>query len=246
MIVKVDLTDTAREFDLSIQQSRDLRTVILNSLVSNFVTNWEQKVVRELKSTRRQYLNAIYVNQVDESTVVVGLNPKSKLARMIEEGATPFDMKTGFSKSSKVKLNKKGEWYMNIPFRHATPDAVGESELFSNRIPREVYDIARRNQGAPVTRQQLPSEFRQVGQNPASGYVHRAPIFQGLTRREVGATPTERRGQYMTFRRVSQNSDPKSWIHKGIRAHNFMQRTVGELDVPTLVENVTNNFLTNL
>lgn len=246
MIVKIDVSDTAKDFQLSIQQVRDLKTVVLNSLVSNFVTNWEQKVRTELKSSRRQYLNAIYVNQLSESTAVVGLNPKSKLARMIEGGASSFDMKIGFAKSGKIKYNKKGEWYINIPFRHATPDAVGESELFSSKIPREIYNISKRNQGSPVTFEQLPKEFQKLKSNPTTGYVHKAPIFQGLVRKEVGATPAEKRGQYMTFRRVSQKSDPDSWIHKGIKAHNFLKRTLDEIDIPTLVNNVTNNFLTNL
>lgn len=244
--IKIDISDLAGEFQMREVQIRNLRSVILNSLVADFVNKLEHNAINELKSSRRQYLSAIYVNKTSDTTAVVGLNPASKLALMIEGGASSFDMKEGFSKSSKAKYDSKGDWYMSIPFRHATPDAVGESELFSNRIPQEVYDIAKRNQGAPVTRQQLPSEFRQVGQNPTTGYRHRSPIFEGLTRSNVSATSNENRGQYMTFRRVSKNSDPKSWIHKGIQARGFMNKSLINMDIPTLVDNVTNNFLAGL
>lgn len=244
--IKIDISDLATEFRMREMQIRDLKSVILNSLVADFVNKWEHKAMNELKSTRRQYLSAIYINKTSDTSAVVGLNPASKLALMIEGGASAFDMKESFARSNKVKYNENGDWYLNIPFRHATPDAVAESELFSNRMPREIYDLAKRNNGAPLTQQQLPSEFQQRGQNPTSGYQHVSPIFEGLRRTNVSATSNENRGQYMTFRRVSKNSDKGAWIHKGIQAKGLMNKALREMDIPTLVDNVTNNFLAGL
>jgi osmotically-inducible protein OsmY len=48
---------------------------------------------------------------------------------------------------------------------------------------------------------------------------------------------------YGTFRRAGANSDPLSWIHKGIRAYNLAQKAVDATDVETIVENEVTQFL---
>lgn len=244
--IKIDLSDLTEEFSLKRQQVQELGSNLLDTIVANYVQSWERNVIRDLHGTRRQYLEAIYVDKTDDHNAIVGLNPKSKLALMIEGGASSFDMKEGFKKSSKLKYDSSGNWYLIIPFRHATPGAIGESELFSNKLPQDVYNLAKANQGKGLTKQQLPKEFQTTGVNPTTGYQHKANIFEGLKRVNISSTRNENRGGYMTFRRVSENSDKDSWVHRGFVARNLMQKSLNQLDVPTIVDNVSNNFLKDL
>lgn len=64
--------------------------------------------------------------------------------------------------------------------------------------------------------------------NRTSGYQHKTDIFAGMVRKEktyVNAV----QNQYMTWRMVSDRSDPDAWIHPGIEAHHFFDKTAAEL-----------------
>ena len=52
-------------------------------------------------------------------------------------------------------------------------------------------------------------------------------------------------GQYMTFRRVSDQSDPNSWIHKGFTAYNLMGKTLDKFPIDTIISNIKEDFLSN-
>jgi len=248
--IKIDIRDLINEFSLKGRQIDILKSNLLDVVVANYVDIWEHKVMSELHSTKRQYLDAIYVNRLNEFTTIVGLNPKSKLALMVEGGTSPFDMKNGFKNSKNVKYNSKGKWYLTVPFRHATPDAIGESEIFSGKLPREIYDLAKSNYKSGIVRglikQELPLEFQKNGSNPTTGYNHKNSIFEGLKRVESSSTKKENRGMYVTFRRVSEKSDKGSWVHKGFVARNLMEKSLNSMDIPTIVDNVTNNFLADI
>ena len=83
----------------------------------------------------------------------------------------------------------------NRTIRHATPEAVAESGIFQSVLPKEVYDIAKQNAGAPVTTAQLPSQFAQLGQRAeiktAQGvipsYTHKSPKYEGLVRLNISS-----------------------------------------------------------
>ena len=69
---------------------------------------------------------------------------------MLEQGATPFDIKEGFKKSPKArhtiaKYNKKGkiispggQWYLTVPFRIGVPGTLGQAG-FSGEMPTEMF-----------------------------------------------------------------------------------------------------------
>ena len=50
----------------------------------------------------------------------------------------------------------------------------------------------------------------------------------------------------MTFRRVSDNSDPNSWIHSGIVAHDLLQKTLSSFNVEDIVSRVKEDFIKTL
>ena len=66
-------------------------------------------------------------------------------------------------------------------------------------------------------------------------YQHKAPIYEGMHRRDISSTDKEKRGGYFTFRRVSDKSDEQSWYHPGFEPHEFMERALSEAQIENIV-----------
>lgn len=250
--IHIDLTEVIEEFALTGDQAKQLGTEIIDRVVSEYATKWENLVNKGLKKTRSLYKRAMYVQRESDTSVVFGLKPGDNgLALAIEDGKPPFDEKTGFAASAKRKIKVGGGWYLTIPFRYASAGALAESTLFSGVLPKEVYEAAKNAAGRPLKTSQLPSQYQQLGKRKeiqtAEGvipeYVHKAPKFQGLVRIEVGATQEEKRGGYFTFRRVSDKSEPLSWIHPGFEARKFMDKALDESQVEKVADMAIDEFL---
>ena len=244
--VSIDISDTINEFSLTREQANQLSKYILDSVVDSFVRIWEENVDNTLHQTRAEYKKGIFQETPDEHTIIVGLTPRqSSLSMMLEDGATSFDIKEGFEKSSKKHLKKDGGWYLSVPFRFATSEAVAESMSFSNQLPRPIEKLAKNNAGKPLTIEQIPSPYNKIGQNATSNYTHKFNIYEGLHREEIGSG-TEKRGGYMNFRRISDKSDKDAWIHPGFEAHKFMEKSMNDLDVGNVVDHAIDEFLGNM
>lgn len=59
-----------------------------------------------------------------------------KRASYLEKGFEPYDQKRMLFTSSKVRISKKGERYLVIPFRHGTPGSQ------KNPMPTQIYSTA--------------------------------------------------------------------------------------------------------
>lgn len=265
--ISINIRGVVEEFDFSESEAKSLSQYILNSVVDNYVRKWEENIDESLHQTRNEYKKAIFQESPDDNSIVIGMSPRySKLAMMLEDGASSFDIKEGFSKSNKrvVKLatNKDGSlkrdkdgktsqggWYLTIPFKFATSEAVAESMMFSSRLPKPIEQLAK-TATEPLRLTDLPSEFyfdvnnnfSPYGQNKTSGYNHKFNIYEGLKREEIGSG-TEKRGGYMTFRRVSENSDKDSWQHPGFEALNLMEKSVNQTDIANIVDHAIDQFL---
>ena len=140
---------------------------------------------------------------------------------------------------------------MTVPFRFANPEALAESSIFANVMPGKVYEIAKktladRSQSLKVS--QLPDEFRIKGIRPEAfnkntnqvfkAYEHKTSIYEGMKN-----TGGERHSQYMTFRRVSDLSDPMAWIHTGIEPRHLMEKTLEQFPIDTIIARVKEDFL---
>lgn len=240
--INIDISDTIQEFSLTKERASQLSRYILDSVVDSFVRAWEEDVDNTLHQTKAEYKKGIFQENPDEHTIVVGLTPRqSKLSLMLEDGASQFDEKEGFAKSPNRHLKKDGGWYMSVPFRYATSDAVAESMSFSNQMPKPIEKIVK-TATKPLTAEQIPSPFNKIGQNATSGYTHKFNIYEGLHREEVGSG-TEKRGQYMNFRRISDRSDNDAWIHPGFEAHKFMEKAIERIDIGNIVDHAIDTFL---
>jgi len=247
--IQIDISDLGEELDLMQDQIDKMSGVVLDKIVAVYVQGWQKLVGDTLRKTRNEYFKAMYTEKIDSRTVVVGLNDRySGIPLNIEEGSAPRDMKDGFERSNKrvqkLSVDKKGRlirdkdgktvaggWYLTIPFRLATPDALGEASIFVKRMPTEVHDIAKTV--GKISIADLPAHLAEPRErkaiNTVSGYFpaykHKNPIFEGLQKGNKLYN-----SQYTTFRRVSDKSDADSWIHPGFAAYDLMGKALITLE----------------
>lgn len=260
--ITIDLSGLQSQFGLSSQEIDLLTETCVNAVTAVVFANWQALAKQRLNSTLPEYVQNII--KVDKGRFAKQIVLTGVLPNMIEQGASAFDMKEGFKNSRKVRYtipvyNKKGkqvykggDWYLTIPFRIGTPGTLGQAG-FTGEMPQEIYDIMRkRASGRGLRASEIPSPYdvprsraaiEATPQNPYYGeYVHKSSIYEGLTKR-TGQYAHASQNIYGTFRRVSNNSSPLSWIHKGIKAYNLADEAIEKTDVETIVENEVLTYL---
>jgi 6-pyruvoyl-tetrahydropterin synthase len=237
--IRIDTNDLFSGLQVSKEQVDTYVDKVIKNLSYAYLNQVESEAQRELHSTRNRYIQNLRFIDTGrmEGTIVLDYT-KDPLIKMIEEGANAYDMKQYFLKSSKVKFSKNGNPFLTIPFRFATPSAVGESEVFQGKLPQEVYDIVKsksatisipggglRSQGVKLN--ELPEQYQIKSTRPAipgfEAYEHKSSIYEGVSKRQDSVT---KQNTYGSFRRVSENSDPRSWIHPGMKAKNLFEQAL--------------------
>lgn len=223
----------------------------------------------DLHSTRGVYDMALKTS-FGELNGVISLT--GLLPLMIENGMSPFDMKIGFANSSKAKRTKPNQdkfskggkmdwkeqgWYLTIPFRKGTPNSLAEN--FAGRMEQPIYQQIKgqvatlKNNGSYLSKGLNMDQLRAAGAkfieretNPHSGYTHKNPINEGLARSEGRDYQKTTQSTYVSFRRVSNNSDSNSWLNKGIKKHNFFERALANVDSDLLVVELLDKYIDTL
>ncbi len=221
---------------------------VVKDMTAAFAREWERQAQQALHQTRGRYLENLHVLDTGRMTGAVMLDySKDPLIRMIEEGASAFDLKDGFEKSPKRKLKADGGWYLTVPFRHATPGAIGESSVFSNKMPEDVYEVAKklktdidvpgggkRSRGLAIG--EIPAEYKtpiaNIGNNIPESKAFKS-IYEGVIKIKDAKTS---QNVYMSFRRVSDKSLMESWNHPGIDEHNLADKALNQLNQNAEVE----------
>lgn len=252
----IDTQGISQQFSFDQGQINDLMDFTIKEITSAFAAQWENAAIDNLKTSRQQYINSLIV--VDEgfakgAVVLVGWLPNA-----VENGLDSYDMKPGFLDGPNAKTSKDGGKYNTIPFSFGTPRALEEN--FSGGImPQEVYDIVkskaqtvtlkgggRASQGLKL--EELPQKFqtpqvKSIKQPEAKSfkeYQHKNSIYEGIRKVKDSVTG---QNSYQSFRRVSENSDPDSWIHPGIDAVHLAQKTLEQFDIPTQTGRAIDQFL---
>jgi very-short-patch-repair endonuclease len=161
---------------------------------------------------------------------------------------------SGFASSAKRVITKDGKgWYLTIPMLFKTTSANPRSDTPGQILPRAIYDLIR---NSPTTTKDLGDEVvstlagkdipnrYQPGQltslnKTADSYIAKNSIYAGLTRTKDKATG---QSNYVAFRRVSDKSDPKSWIHPGIPAYGLMDKAMENVDHLDIAETALQKF----
>lgn len=263
--ISIDLSELAKEFSLKEAQTDELGAMIVGAVTDRIYYNWHSSAARGLHSSRKAYLSNLQIGQITPLKKFIQLT--GKLPNMIEDGVGAYDMKPAMLNSTKAKISKKGVRYIIIPFRHATSNALGEDAAFSNVMPPEIAAIARRLRpmrtiiGNTISRPEslgsdsIPKRFQIPNTRPAvsnldnkktfSAYEHKSSIYEGMIR-EQKTYERATQGQYVTFRRISENSDANSWINRGIMAHNFAKKALQITDVGNITDRAIDTYLQKL
>lgn len=259
----INTQDIYNQFNVTKQDVENIVDFITKEITASFARRWDTQARNELHSSRQVYRESLQVideGRMQGSVVLWYTNP---LVSMIEEGVGSFDMKEGYAKSSKKKTKKDGGWYMHIPFRFATPNALGEDNIFSAKMPQEIYDLVKdkpqdliTSSGSmaskPLSLAEIPTRFQTPSIRPSvssipesktfAEYKNKTSIFEGIQKRKDTVTG---QNTYMSFRTVSDNSDSDAFIHTGINAYNLADKAMSDLENGIQIElgNATDNAL---
>lgn len=231
--IKVDLDSLGVNDKLSPQIVNAVQSSIQVSLAV-IRDRWQTTVQNKLNSTRPLYLQGLSWDSVmypyDGNMFSGAVQLQGKFPNMLEKGFGSFDIKVGFSKSDRKIKKKDGGWYLTIPFRHSTPGSF----MYGQPMPKAVYSQAKKlNAGETLS-------FPGAGDVSWKGYQRKNKTYDGL-QRIVKSYQKATQSQYMTFRRVSDKSDPNSFWHPG-----FSGVKVAESLMPFAQKTFVDMLTTNL
>jgi hypothetical protein len=157
---------------------------------------------------------------MDGNPLKGGVEVNLDYADKLERGFGEFDIKIGLLASPKAKMTKGSKndpphLYINVPFRHDAED-IPTSMLAKAKAGEVVSGAIRLGKGLGSGPAGIRSKSTDAG-----NYTWHSGLYAGLKRQPATQGPKRAgagsggSGQYMTFRRVSQNSDPASWINPG-------------------------------
>jgi hypothetical protein len=250
-MIQIDIESLVGDLQLTKNDLDQVRQLVVKAYVSEVYSETINLAFEKLSTARNEYISALKIVKVDDYTYDLELSG-SALALMIESGASGFDMKTGFSKSPK-RINTKTGWYLTIPMMFRPTGANVKSGAPGQILPRKIYDLIRNSPSSvkdtgdaivsTLSNKDIPDRY-QPGQltslnKAVDAYIPKSSIYAGLNRtqdKESGGVT------YNTFRRVSNNSDPKSWLHPGITAYNLMDRAVNNTDHLDIAETALQKF----
>ena len=257
----IDTATLAEEFNLSAQDTENLLEFVVKDATFRLSQTWMSLAGQNLHQTRENYINSIIVG--DEGRFVGTVTLVGALNNMIEGGASPWDMKLHFMTGPAAKQKKDGGWYTTIPFQFATAQALGESTIFSGKMPSSIEQAVK---AKPFKRDSLgvektdPLTFGELPQQYQARETHRVAIpqskefleYKRKTAQHEGIirikNPTSKKtsSSYVSFRRVSDKSDANAWIHPGFKPLNLGMKAVQELNLPNVIGNAIDNALSNL
>jgi len=187
---------------------------------------WIRLAQERLKSSRADYIDGLSKAQSFKAysvgtKQVYEVQLVGRMPNNFEFGMAGFDMKSvrpGWLGGSKAKTNKEGKKYISIPFRHSMSSSarvaysgraakMGLQSKLKSTAKRYGLDKMIRSTSGRV----IPGPVARV---PNVSSVH--PFLRGLTRIQKPTSSGKGSSTMMTFRTMSENSSPSSWVHPGI------------------------------
>lgn len=194
------------------------------------------------------------------------------LPNAVENGWPGGDMKEALLTGPNARVGKDGVRFNTVPFRHGTPgtsganfpamgSAYGPRPALSRRIQGPLNEQEAKSLGKAVhnAMRRIDAKRRKAGLGPGRLPPARAPsdpayrkklaahhktdIYAGM-RRTTKKYVTATGPKYMTFRRVSDNSDPAAFIHPGIEPRHFFKEA--QAFAPKVTNKLISGFLKGL
>jgi hypothetical protein len=250
--ITLDISETIQEFSMNQEQAQGLASFLIESIATEYMDAWEKTVDSELTQTQDVYKSAMKVEYPDYKSCVFILEGKGdrKMALMLEMGVSPFDMKDGFSRSSKRKKSKTrpGGWFLHVPFRLATAQALATSNIFSGQMPKPIENLAKNLPGKSQLKiADIPEEFQIKGMRKEivtkdtifPAYVHKSTMYEGIQH-----SPKQNHGQYVKFRTVANTEGQEmAWVHPGFKEYNLMGKAMEKIKLPILFSRSIDQYL---
>lgn len=226
--VNINADSYARIGSMAKTLDNTVKTAIADSL-SQIQSQWVNLANERLTSGKEAYVasltspDAIEISPDGYSGKIVITD---SFPKKLEAGSAPFDLKSGFANSDKVKTSKSGDWYLDVPIRHGTPNSTNLSSV----LPSGIYNRMKKLPAwGTLDTSSLNANYYSPEVLKNLNGLKKIPIEGG--KRNLNA--------YMTWRRVSANSNSDSWIHPGFEgielsreiqpiAREIFERTVKE------------------
>lgn len=191
----------------------------------------------KLHSRRELFVENLFLNQRDPKDWALVLDRK---AAWIEDGTVPRNMRPDFLKSRKAKMSKDGKKYIRIPFNHTKGGALTPAQARLSQTVRDELRNRNMDQTDGKKRSKLVGNFDilnkpistnrvPIGTGPkgqvAQG-VTGIPILKGVQVKQKFKAKTGTTSiRAMTFRTVSEGSNPGAWMHPGNEATGILDET---------------------
>jgi hypothetical protein len=184
---------------------------------------------------------SLVVSDGKATITLVGTFPNS-----LEGGAPGWDIKKAMLAAT-TKVTKHGKKIVNVPFEHGTPGTTGkqsmpkaEHSLMQSAIKKAKQSGMTTARG-PSTMPTRPvsKKVKIPGESGTRTYEPKRGPYDSMihTAKKTGGGGVS--GRYFTIRRISENSDPASWIHPGLQPLNFFP------EVAKLVEQIAPKMIKN-
>jgi hypothetical protein len=211
-------------------------------IAQNAKSHWIDLAGRRLHTSRGDYVAGLqkpdsFTAIKSGSNVIYEIILVGKMPNNFEFGMASFDMKQvrpGWLGGGKAKTAADGHKYITIPFRHSTSSnsrlgysGQAKAAQLQNELRKVVkqYGLNRMVSAAGVPRQ---GSVARAGATVTSGRGRAAttrpihPFLRNLTRVQKVHDSGKVQGQLLSWRIMSENSEPGSWIHPGITAANIL------------------------
>lgn len=241
-VIKVDLTRMKARMLASMPHKVDISRM-LKGLGAATMHYWKALAQKELRSTARDYINALEHREEDGKVVIELKGDGNPLPVMIEQGWPGGDMRDWMLKSDKAKQGAEGP-YLVVPFRHGTPGTGGRN--VGNVMPGPIHEVARKlvpqlsRPGKPVSSAggattvhgtrlhpglPMKAAARKILERKEKPW-HATSIYMGMIRKAQPTRAGQQTSGYTTFRTISTHTrEPgKHWVHPGIRARHLARK----------------------
>lgn len=203
----------------------------IESLAISTRDKWVALAKEKLKSARSEYVRGLQeksslkkTGSLEYEVALVGWLPNA-----VEGGINPFDMKPGLLGGKNAAKND-GK-FATVPFRHFKGAKAAERVSKAPNYKKDLANVLK-NSGLDKVIKDSKGKAIEGKVGVASGTSklgikklkphHKSTIFEGLTKYQKNYKKSTG-SQLMTFRRVSRNSDPASWLHPGLPGVHLMR-----------------------
>jgi len=244
--IYIDTEQLMEDLVLTEKETKGLMNYVVKSVTAAYARTWEQEAARNLGATREEYIKGLVTVDMGDGQGAVLLT--GWLPNAIEDGWPAFDMKEGLLTGPNAKVNAKGIRTNVVPFRWATPGAIGESPVFTGKMPQEIYDVVSNKPAVlsvpgggyktePLKIEEIPKHLAtpiskkvpilDIEPLQWQNYKNKNALHEGISR---VTDPKTNQNRYVSFRMVSDNSDPAAWIHPGFEGEFFAERAMDDLN----------------